>query len=82
MRPRFRVAVAVVEASAAAVLTSSLGTSICHGCGPKKTKKKGQSLTVCVWMQLMRTFVAGFLVWEDKIIWISSFNILVESDFL
>ena len=26
-------------------LTSSLGTSICHGCGPKKTKKKKKKKT-------------------------------------
>ena len=35
------VAVAVVEAgSYSSHSTPSLGTSICHGCGPKKKKKK------------------------------------------
>ena len=35
------VAVAVVQASSySSDLTPSLGTSICHGCGPKKTRKK------------------------------------------
>ena len=35
-----RVVVAVVQASSCSSdLTSSLGTSVCHGCGPKKKKK-------------------------------------------
>ena len=39
---RTLVAVAVVWASSSrSSLTSRLGTSICQGCGPKKTKKKG-----------------------------------------
>ena len=34
-------AVAVdVASSGSSDLTPSLGTSMCHGCGPKKTKKK------------------------------------------
>ena len=38
------VAVAVVQAgSFSSNLTLSLGTSICHGCGPKKQKKKKDS---------------------------------------
>ena len=38
---RFRMAVAVAEASSySSGLTSSLGTSICHGCSLKKKKKR------------------------------------------
>ena len=36
-----RIAVAVVQAGSYSLdSTPSLGTSICHGCGPKKTIKK------------------------------------------
>ena len=39
------VAVAVVQASSCnSDLTPSLGPSKCHGCGPKKTKKKKKRL--------------------------------------
>ena len=38
---RSHVAVAVVQAGTySSDLTLSLGTSICHGCGPKNTKDK------------------------------------------
>jgi len=38
------VAVAVAQAgSCSSDLTPSLGTSICHGCGPKKTEKKKET---------------------------------------
>ena len=38
---RYGIAVAVEEANGYSCnLTSSLGTSICHGCGPKKKDKK------------------------------------------
>ena len=41
------VAVAVVEASSySSHWTPSLGTSICHMCGPKKTKKKSSLFRV------------------------------------
>ena len=41
MRLGSHVAVAVVLAgSCSSNLTPSLGTSMCHGCGPKKEKKK------------------------------------------
>ena len=37
------VAVAVVQAcSCSSNLTPSLGTFLCHGCGPKKKKKKNE----------------------------------------
>ena len=37
------VAVALVQASSnSSDSTPSLGTSICHGCGPKKTRKEGR----------------------------------------
>ena len=42
------VAVAVsvtVAGSCRSDLTPSLGTSVCHGCGPKKQKKKRDYLT-------------------------------------
>ena len=43
---RSDVAVAVVEASScSSEWTPSLGTSICHGCGPEKKKEK-KSLSV------------------------------------
>ena len=43
---RTLVAVAVVWASSSnSNLTSRLGTSICRGCGPKKTKKKRNSMS-------------------------------------
>ena len=57
MELRSRVAVAVAG-SCSSNLTPSLGTSICHGCGPKKSKrpkkKKGRANCFC-W----RTFKLG-----------------------
>ena len=45
MRLRSGVAVAVVQAGiCSSDWTPSLGTFICHGCGPKKQKFTGQSL--------------------------------------
>ena len=44
MQLGYHVAVAVVSAgSCSSYMTPSLGTSICHGRGPKKTKKKIKS---------------------------------------
>ena len=45
MRLRFRAAVTLVQASGCCSdLTPSLGLAICHGCGPKKIKKKAYEL--------------------------------------
>ena len=57
------VAVTVVQAgSCSSYLTPSLGTSICHGCGPESKNKK-QNKTNKQTNILLKEQVLGFIPW-------------------